>query len=105
MLQNHGYDKILEKVSRFQPLNPAKPLKPSDDEIEGSEEVEEKNTTRFLLNEKIVDTIQIINKHPDDNYERILEKYGQGFIDDCLERSIFFEELLGKKLVFIGGNK
>ncbi len=105
VLQNHGYDKILEKVSRFQPLNPAKPLKPSDDEIEGSEEVEEKNTTRFLLNEKIVDTIQIINKHPDDNYERILEKYGQGFIDDCLERSIFFEELLGKKLVFIGGNK
>ncbi len=103
VLQSHGHDKILEKVSRFQLLNPPKPLKPSTDEIEGSEEVEDENTERFLLNEKITDSIQIIKQHPDDNYELILEKYGQPFIDECLERNIFFEELLGKKLVFIGG--
>jgi len=103
VLQNHGYSKILEKVSGFQLLNPAKPLKPSHDEIEGSEEVEGKNATRFLLNEKIVGSIQIIKQNPDDNYELIEKKYGQPFIDDCLERNIFFEELLGKKLVFIGG--
>lgn len=96
--QNHGYDKILEKVSRFQLLNPPKPLKPSTDEIEGSEEIEDENTERFLLNEKIADSIQIIKKHPDDNYSLILEKYGQPFIDECVERKILVESLLGKKI-------
>ena len=60
-------------------------------------------TLLFLLNEKIADSVQIIKQHPDDNYELIEKKYGQPFIDDCLEHGIFNEPILGKKLEYIGG--
>jgi len=55
------------------------------------------------LNDKILDAKKIIDEHPEDNYEIIMNKYGQTFIDKGLERGIFTEPLLGKKLNFIGG--
>jgi len=103
VLENHGYSKILEKVYGILGLKPPKPLKPLNEEIEGIEEVEELESKRFLLNDKISDVIKIINQHPDDNYHFVEQKYGQKFIDGCLEHGILNEPVLGKTLEYIGG--
>ena len=48
--------------------------------------------------DKIQDAIKIIQDDPDDNYETILDKFGQIFIDKCIEQKVFREALLGKRL-------
>jgi len=69
-------------------------------------ELNESNEVKFdkqALLDKILDVKKIISNNPENNYDVILEKYGQPFIDECLERGVFIESLLGKKLEFIGG--
>lgn len=55
------------------------------------------------LNEKVQDCVQIIKQNEHSNYDLILEKYGQEFIDIGIERGVFYEALLGKKLEYLGG--
>lgn len=66
---------------------------------------EVKEKTQFALNDKLLDVKNIIELNPEDNYQLILDKYGQNFIDKGLEENIFKESILGKKLDFIGVNK
>jgi len=53
------------------------------------------------LNEKIKDAIQIIKENPEENYELVLNKFGQIFIDKSIEQGIFTETILGRKLEFL----
>ena len=54
-----------------------------------------------VLNDKIQEAAKIILNNPEDNYELIQDKYGQGFIDKCLEQKLFCEPICGKKLEVI----
>ena len=54
------------------------------------------------LNDKILDTKNIIENNPDDNYLLIETKYGQSFIDKVIEQRHLNEKILGKQLVWIG---
>jgi len=63
-----------------------------------------KKFEEFGLDEKIKNAVEIIKENPEDNYELVLERYGQKFIDKCLENKVFNEPVLGKKLEFVGGD-
>jgi len=54
------------------------------------------------LNDILRDVREIISENPEDNYEIILNKYGQSLIDKGLEQGILTEPLCGKKLEFVG---
>lgn len=51
-----------------------------------------------VLYDKIKDVKKLINDNPDNNYELILDKFGQDFIDKGIEQNLFFEASCGKKL-------
>ena len=53
------------------------------------------------LNGKIQGAIKIIKDNPDNNFELVEKKYGQVFIEKCLEQNIFNESILGVKLEVI----
>lgn len=76
--------------------------KPDTDTTQLDNFTEEKDP---VLHDKIQKANDIIQDNPDDNYELVLQEFGQDFINTCLEKNIFNEVLLGKKLEYIGVSK
>ena len=56
------------------------------------------------LSDKHQKAKQIIDKHPENNFELVESACGSSFIEKCLERGILEEPSLGTTLKWVGGN-
>jgi hypothetical protein len=91
----------INSVDSFNTFNSVNSVNIFSGEQQREDKRNQRNQKNSDLTYKLLKSKEIIEQHPENNFDLIEQEFGFNFIEACLKKGIFQELLCGQKLIFV----